>query len=316
MKIVQEALLLFALFLALAIIGINHNANFDSTQTLNPHQPEGPNDAEPAPALDHFYVLLGYCAIGIDLAAIGFIGYWCYRLYSFVSLTRRSAVHYHQLFGQENLGVPNIGHGNQPIINEKKEDSTPTIGKFDTGECAICLESPQIDKCSPACGHTFCHEYLVQSYKTMRGCPSCRQAFTLIYHNNEWTKVIPGEQRIISLETRQDMLLIYSGSMQERIIAMADEREDLLSRLWLDLKPKQVIGKLLRIRLLDHGIVMFQRAYTNGQSVTEYKNARLFEVILEDYHDTRDTIRFAAHFLIVRFLQPLIVSILLYMEFE
>ena len=148
----------------------------------------------------------------------------------------------------------------------------------------------------------------------MRGCPSCRQAFTLIYHNNEWTKVIPGEHRIFSLETRQDMLLIYSGSMQERIIAMADEREDLLSRLWLDLKPKKVIGKLLRIRLLDHGIVMFQLAYTNGQSVTEYKNARLFEVILEDYHDTRDTIRFVVHFLIGRFIQPLIVSILLYMR--
>lgn len=102
----------------------------------------------------------------------------------------------------------------------------------------------------------------------MVGCPSCRQAFALIHHNNESKRV----------NAEEDLLLIYSGSMRKRMIVMADEREELIFRLWL-----------------DHGIVMFLRAYTIGQSVTKEENARLFQVILNDYHDiTRDTVRLYA----------------------
>lgn len=61
---------------------------------------------------------------------------------------------------------------------------------YDSGECAVCLESPQINKSCPPCGHVFCHDCLFswcQSKVFQRigwRCPQCNQEFEEFQQEN------------------------------------------------------------------------------------------------------------------------------------
>ena len=61
-------------------------------------------------------------------------------------------------------------------------------GKFDNGQCAICLEDPQVDKSFPPCGHVFCFKCLVEWCKTTQRpqlqCPTCNEVFRKFIHDN------------------------------------------------------------------------------------------------------------------------------------
>ncbi len=61
-------------------------------------------------------------------------------------------------------------------------------GKFDNGQCAICLEDPQVDKSFPPCGHVFCFKCLVEWCKTHERpqlqCPTCNEVFRKFIHHD------------------------------------------------------------------------------------------------------------------------------------
>lgn len=64
------------------------------------------------------------------------------------------------------------------------DEPKPKTGKFDDGECAFCLDSPQNDKSFPPCGHTFCFRCLEKWCLTKMECPTCVQKFTFFDHEN------------------------------------------------------------------------------------------------------------------------------------
>jgi len=70
-----------------------------------------------------------------------------------------------------------------------QDDETTATGRFDTGECVICLEDPHVEKSSPPCGHVFCYCCLVQWCETKRECPTCKQMFSEFLHGPGWKKV-------------------------------------------------------------------------------------------------------------------------------
>ncbi len=73
---------------------------------------------------------------------------------------------------------------------EENECSAPmktpkvTTKQFDDGECAICLNDPQVDKSSPPCGHVFCYECLVRWCGMKLLCPICNQGFFKFRHDS------------------------------------------------------------------------------------------------------------------------------------
>lgn len=56
--------------------------------------------------------------------------------------------------------------------------------QFDDGQCAICLNDPQINKSFPPCGHVFCCECLVRWCGMKLECPTCKQGFHRFRHDN------------------------------------------------------------------------------------------------------------------------------------
>ena len=78
-------------------------------------------------------------------------------------------------------------HKNEAVAAE--DDETTATGRFDTGECVICLEDPHVEKSSPPCGHVFCFCCLVQWCETKRECPTCKQMFSEFHHGPGWKLV-------------------------------------------------------------------------------------------------------------------------------
>ena len=64
----------------------------------------------------------------------------------------------------------------RPIYHEPKAKT----GKFDEGDCAFCLVSPQVDKAFPPCGHTFCFVCLAKWCDIKKECPICKQEILFI----------------------------------------------------------------------------------------------------------------------------------------
>lgn len=72
----------------------------------------------------------------------------------------------------------------QPDNEDANKNETRTTGKFNEGECAICLDSPQIDKSFPPCGHTYCFNCLYQWCKILKVCPTCNRRISFFHHGD------------------------------------------------------------------------------------------------------------------------------------
>ncbi len=57
-------------------------------------------------------------------------------------------------------------------------------GKFDDGQCSICLTEPQVDKSFPPCGHVYCFNCLVKWSQQKQDCPTCKQPFLNFRYSN------------------------------------------------------------------------------------------------------------------------------------
>lgn len=77
-------------------------------------------------------------------------------------------------------------HPDQEEMTKEGDDESliPKTGKFDDGQCDVCLVSPQVDRSFTPCGHTFCFECLLQSSKRREKCPTCRQEITSFHYND------------------------------------------------------------------------------------------------------------------------------------
>lgn len=83
----------------------------------------------------------------------------------------------------------------EKIAFKNQSDIPKTItGKFDEGSCTICLDSPQVDKSFPPCGHTFCYECLVRWCKTKKECPNCLQKIQYFDHDNGKLRCFPQDK--------------------------------------------------------------------------------------------------------------------------
>jgi len=70
----------------------------------------------------------------------------------------------------------NYAYTDEAVVKKKDDDehSIQTTGKFDDGECPICLVQPQVDRSFPPCGHTYCFKCLQKSSQHKKECPTCR----------------------------------------------------------------------------------------------------------------------------------------------
>ncbi len=94
--------------------------------------------------------------------------------------------------------------------NDNDENQIKTTGKFDDGKCAICLNSPQVDKSFPPCEHTFCFECLDQWCNVKNDCPTCKMEIRSFHHNNgkDVKHVLPREENL-----PRPVIIIEAGNL-------------------------------------------------------------------------------------------------------
>ena len=90
------------------------------------------------------------------------------------------------------------------VVKKMDERRKPSTGKFDDGECAVCLVSPQVDKSFPPCQHTFCFECLANWCKLKRDCPTCKQGIVFFDHENGRKRYFPPAESDETNETTDD----------------------------------------------------------------------------------------------------------------
>jgi len=78
----------------------------------------------------------------------------------------------------------------------ESQSDTPKIntGEFDEGNCGICLDSPQVDKSFPPCGHTFCYKCLVRWCDIKKECPTCLQIIQFFDHDIGKVRYFPQDK--------------------------------------------------------------------------------------------------------------------------
>lgn len=80
----------------------------------------------------------------------------------------------------------------QSDVTDKETPHTETRSSpYDTGQCPICLVSPQVNKSHPPCGHVFCYACLAEWCKVKLECPACKQKFTQFADNYDKVYVPP-----------------------------------------------------------------------------------------------------------------------------
>ncbi len=108
------------------------------------------------------------CALfAIDLAILAILYY-----FDLLSSSYRTMI---------SLPTKDAAHPDDEAANKNEH---PTTGKFDEGQCPICLDSPQIDKSFPPCGHTYCFDCLLRWCKTRKVCPTCNRRISFFYHDD------------------------------------------------------------------------------------------------------------------------------------
>jgi len=116
----------------------------------------------------------------------------------------------------------------------KKVDNEDPIhqatGKFDDGKCAICLNSPQVDKSFPPCEHTFCFECLDQWCNVKNDCPTCKQEIQSFRHNNgkDVKHVQPKESNVAAERIAISQLVLTS--LRHLLNQKRNERAKLIAR--------------------------------------------------------------------------------------
>ncbi len=233
---------------------------------------------------DFLNQLFKYCALSAYLfVMLSF----CRFFYSCLKPLRRPAVYYQQnLMALRNNGIDDINyhqHVNQRMgdvqsgkdegAEENDEYLMSTTGKFDEGQCSICLRIPQVDVAFPPCGHTFCFECIFQWCKIKNECPICKQEIFFLYHYDEGVRFDwMGNQIIgprIIKERLEDIFL------RKHIIDIAIKRDKLMAHQWL--WSSEWLENMKKIWDLDFQIDIFLRSYTTGKStqqlITEYENS-------------------------------------------
>ena len=70
---------------------------------------------------------------------------------------------------------------------EKKIQSLNRIGDTENNECPVCMEEiGKVNSCVSKCGHKYCLECLLKSFKKKNCCPLCREKLCEEEYNDEY----------------------------------------------------------------------------------------------------------------------------------
>lgn len=86
---------------------------------------------------------------------------------------------------QFRIMTTNMESQNEKHLTKNDQEKHRKTCKFNEGNCAVCLISPQVDEAFPPCGHTFCFVCLIQWSKMKNECPMCRQTIFPGHLNND-----------------------------------------------------------------------------------------------------------------------------------
>lgn len=229
--------------------------------------------------IDHFLL---YCAISAYLFVLLS---FCRFLYSCLRPSRRPAVYYqhHNLMFLKNIQIINT-NTNSLHVNQQPTDADVQLyegeesvqlsmtGKFDEGQCAICLSVPQVDVTFPPCGHAFCFECIIHWCKIKEECPICKQEIFFLSHNIGYDDLNSAEQRVIIRSHHIGRERLESIFMRQCIIDLANERDILLAQQRLMWPSPECLENCTKIWVLDFKIKMVMRAFTTGKSLLQVIN--------------------------------------------
>jgi hypothetical protein len=101
-------------------------------------------------------------------------------------------------------------------------ESLNRINNSENTECPVCMESiGKINNCVSKCGHRFCLECILKSYKKKNSCPLCRQSLTSEENeNDDLPDLIPVDEDFIPFNQSeilsQENILNYIHSIENR----------------------------------------------------------------------------------------------------
>jgi len=101
-------------------------------------------------------------------------------------------------------------------------ESLNRINNSENTECPVCMESiGKINNCVSKCGHRFCLECLLKSYKKKNSCPLCRQSLTSEENeNDDLPDLIPVDEDFIPFNQSgilsQENILNYIHYIENR----------------------------------------------------------------------------------------------------
>lgn len=149
-----------------------------------------------------------------------------------------------------NSNTPNTNDNTQASYSNQPsndENQTKTTGKFDDGKCAICLNSPQVDKSFPPCEHTFRFECLDQWCNVKNDCPNCKQEIRSFRHNNgKEVKHVQLKESNADIEVSQLVLT----SLRHLLNLKRNERAKLIARRgmwpnnWIENQIRDLDGQI------------------------------------------------------------------------